>query len=409
MGVRRMENVNLFLVFAEGILSLFSPCILPVLPVYLSILSNSSVQSLKHGEVKFINSSLLKNTILFVLGISTTFFILGSSVSVLNQFFTSNKKIIILIGGILIIIMGIFYMGYLNIPFLQKEKKIHIEINEMKPITAYILGFTFSFGWTPCVGPMLSSVLIMASTSKSVLIGNLLILIYTIGFILPFIIIAIFYNKLFKFIDKIKPHMGIIQKIGGIILIVSGLIMIIGGTGKTFDYTNKESTNKVEQVQNKDDRNAQSSKDNSTKVDKVKAPDFNLVDQYGKTHKLSDYKGKVVFLNFWATWCPPCKGELPHIEEVYKEYENNTKDVIILGVTAPNLGREGSKEYIMDFLNKQGYTFPVAFDNTGEIMDQYSIEAFPTTFIIDKEGNVNKYAPGAMDKITMESLINNVK
>lgn len=404
-----MENINLFLVFAEGVLSLFSPCILPVLPVYLSILSNSSVQSLKHGEVKFINSSLLKNTILFVLGISTTFFILGSSVSVFNQFFTSNKKIIILIGGILIIIMGIFYMGYINIPFLQKEKKIHIEIKEMKPITAYILGFTFSFGWTPCVGPMLSSVLIMASTSKSVLIGNILILIYTIGFILPFIIIAIFYNKLFKFIDKIKLHMGIIQKIGGIILIVSGLIMIIGGSAKTFDYTNKESTNKVEQVQNKDDKNAQSSKDNSTKEDKIKAPDFSLVDQYGKTHKLSDYRGKVVFLNFWATWCPPCKGELPHIEEVYKEYENNNKDVIILGVTAPNLGREGSKEYIMDFLNKQGYTFPVVFDSTGEIMDQYSIEAFPTTFIIDKEGNVNKYVPGAMEKTTMESLINNVK
>lgn len=404
-----MENINLFLVFAEGVLSLFSPCILPVLPVYLSILSNSSVQSLKQGEVKFINSSLLKNTILFVLGISTTFFILGSSVSVLNQFFNSNKKIIILIGGILVIIMGIFYMGYLNIPFLQKEKKIHIEIKEMKPITAYILGFTFSFGWTPCVGPMLSSALIMASTSKSVLIGNLLILIYTIGFILPFIIIAIFYNKLFKFIDKIKLHMGIIQKIGGVILIVSGLTMIIGGSGKTFDYTNKESTNKVEQVQNKDDKNEQSSKDNSAKEDKIKAPDFNLVDQYGKTHKLSDYKGKVVFLNFWATWCPPCRGELPNIEEVYKEYENNNKDVIILGVTAPNLDREGSKEYIMDFLNKQGYTFPIVFDNTGEIMDQYSIEAFPTTFIIDKEGNVNKYIPGPMKKTTMESLINNVK
>jgi cytochrome c-type biogenesis protein len=404
-----MEHINLFLVFTEGVLSLFSPCILPVLPVYLSILSNSNVQGLKDGQAKFINNTLLKNTILFVLGISTTFFILGSSVSVLNYSFTSNKKTIILIGGILIIIMGIFYMGYINIPFLQQEKKIHIKTNEMKPVTAYILGFTFSFGWTPCVGPMLSSVLIMASTSNNVLIGNILISIYTIGFILPFVIIAVFYNKLFKFLDKVKLHMNIIQKIGGIILVVSGLIMILGGTGKTFDYTNKASTNKVEQVQNKDDKNTQNSKDNSTKMDKVKAPDFNLVDQYGKTHKLSDYKGKVVFLNFWATWCPPCKGELPHVEEIYKEYENNTKDVIILGLTAPNLGREGSKEYIMDFLNKQGYTFPVVFDNTGEITEQYEIEAFPTTFIIDKEGNVNKYVPGAMDKTTMESLINNVK
>ncbi len=400
-----MEHINLFLVFTEGVLSLFSPCILPVLPVYLTMLSNSNVQGSKDGQVKFINNQLLKNTILFVLGISTTFFILGSSVSVLNYFFTSNKKIIILIGGILIIIMGIFYMGYINIPFLQQEKKIHIKINEMKPVTAYILGFTFSFGWTPCVGPMLSSVLIMASTSNSVLIGNILILIYTVGFILPFVIIAIFYNKLFKFMDRVKLHMKIIQKIGGVILIASGLIMILGVTGKTFDL----SPNKVEQVQNKDNKNAENIKDNPTKEDKIKAPDFNLIDQYGNSHKLSDYKGKVVFLNFWATWCPPCKDELPHIEEIYKEYKSNGKDVVILGVTAPNLGKEGTREHIVDFLNNQGYTFPVMFDNTGEIMEKYEIEAFPTTFIIDKEGNVNKYIPGAMDKTTMESLINNVK
>lgn len=404
-----MEHINLFLVFTEGILSLFSPCILPVLPVYLSILSNSNLQSLKDGEVKFINSPLLKNTILFVLGISTTFFILGSSVSILNYFFTSNKKTIILIGGILIIIMGIFYMGYINIPFLQKEKKIHIKIDEMKPVTAYILGFTFSFGWTPCVGPMLSSVLIMASTSNNVLIGNILILIYTIGFILPFIIIAIFYNKLFKLLDRIKFHINVIQKIGGVVLIASGLIMILGGTGKTFDYLKKIVTYPIEQVQNKTDKNTESNKENSTKEDKIKAPDFSLVDQYGRTHKLSDYKGKVVFLNFWATWCPPCRGELPHIEEIYKEYKNSSEGVIILSITAPNLGKEGSKDDITNFLNKQGYTFPVMFDNTADIMEQYNIEAFPTTFIVDKEGNVNKYVPGAMDKTTMESLINNVK
>lgn len=414
MGVIKVKDINLLLVFTEGILSLFSPCILPVIPVYLSMLSNSNVQSLKDEEVKFINSSLLRNTILFVLGVSTTFFILGSSVSILNYFFTANKKMIILIGGILIIIMGIFYMGYINIPFLQKEKKIHIKINEMKPVTAYILGFIFSFGWTPCVGPMLSSVLIMASASKNVLTGNVLILIYTIGFILPFIIITIFYSKLYKFLDVIKSHINIVQKIGGAVLIASGLIMILGGTGKTFDYLKKIVTYPIEHTQNKADKNTQdnntqNNNDNSTKSDKIKAPDFSLVDQYGKTHKLSDYKGKIVFLNFWATWCPPCRGELPHIEELYKEYKNNSEDVIILGIVAPNMGKEGSKEYIINFLNEHGYTFPVMFDNTAEIMEQYNIEAFPTTFIVDKEGNVNKYVPGAMDKTTMESLIKNVK
>ena len=401
-----MEHINLFLVFAEGVLSLLSPCILPLLPIYLIVLSNSDAETLKTKDVKFINSSLLINTILFLLGISTTFFILGSSVSVLNYFLTSNKNIILTVGGILIVIMGIVYMGYIDIHFLQREKKFHIQIKKMKPLTAYILGFTFSFGWTPCVGPMLSSVLIMASTSKNIFAGNILILIYTIGFMLPFIIITIFYSKLLGFLNKIKLHMNIVQKIGGGILIVSGLIMILGGIGKMFDYTNKTAVYSKQQLQNEKDK---SNKKESTQVNNIKAPDFSLVDQYGNTHKLSDYKGKVVFLNFWATWCPPCKSELPYIEEIYKEYKNSSKGVIILGVTAPNLGKEGSKEDVEEFISKQGYTFPVVFDSTGDVMDRYDIEVFPTTFIIDKKGNINKHVPGAMEKASMESLINNVK
>lgn len=403
-----MEHINLFLVFLEGVVSLFSPCILPILPVYLSVLSNSKVENLKDEKNKLMSRYLLINTVLFVLGIATTFFILGSSASAINYFFKNSREVILIIGGILIIFMGVFYMGYMNIPFLQKERKIHVKINEMKPLTAYILGFTFSFGWTPCIGPMLSSVLVMASTSKGAFLGNILILIYTIGFILPFIVIAFFYNKLYKFVDKIKLHINLIQKIGGILLIVSGLIMIFQGTIKTFNYTNKGSTNTVKQVQ-KQNKSSRKNKDNSTKNNKIAAPDFSLVDQYGKTHRLSDYKGKTVFLNFWATWCPPCKAELPHIEEVYKEYKNNTQNVIILGVTAPNLGREGSEEYIKNFLDNGGYNFPVMFDKSGNVMGLYEIEAFPTTFIIDKDGNINKYVSGSMDKSTMESLIDNVK
>lgn len=401
-----MEHINLFLVFAEGVLSLFSPCILPLIPVYLSILSSSSVDNLKTGKVRFINSSLFKNTILFVLGISTTFFILGSSVNALNYFIKDNKNIIALIGGIIIVFMGIFYMGLINVPFLQREKKIHIDVKEMKPVTAYILGFAFSFAWTPCVGPMLSSVLIMASTSGEALTGNMLIVVYTLGFILPFIIIAVFYNKLFKLIDKLKRHMKVIQKIGGALLIISGLIMIISNVNISVNLKNKTSQQPVKKEQSK---KTEEKDKNSENASKIKAPDFNLVDQYGKKHKLSDYRGKVVFLNFWATWCPPCRGELPHIEEIYKEYKNNSNDVIILGVTAPNLGREGSKQDIINFMNKGGYTFPVMFDNSGDIMNEYSIEAFPTTFIIDKEGNVKEYVPGAMEKSSMESLINGVK
>lgn len=404
-----MGKINLLLVFVEGLLSFFSPCILPILPIYLGILSSSSIESLREGRGQFINSTLLKNTILFILGISSTFFILGSSVGILKQFLISDKKILMLIGGMLIVIMGMLYMGYLNLPFLQKERKFQISVNEMKPLTAYLLGFTFSFGWTPCVGPMLASVLIMASSSSTRATGNLMIMIYTIGFTIPFIVLAIFYSKLFKFLDSIKHHMKTIQKLGGAILIISGLVMAMGGYDKAYDYLKRVVIAPIEYVRNDPSKPQEKGEVKPQQEEKLKAPDFSLVDQYGNTHKLSNYKGKVIFLNFWATWCPPCRGEMPHIEEIYKEFGDNKKEVIILGIAAPNLGKETSKEGIIDFLKKNKYTFPVAFDTTGELMDIYSISAFPTTFIIDKEGNVKQYAPGALDKVTMEQLIKSVE
>lgn len=389
-----MEELNLLLVFIEGLLSFFSPCILPILPVYLSILSNSNVDILKSGEDKFIKTAVFKNTILFVLGISTTFFILGSSVNILSSFFSENKNYIMIIGGIIIVFMGLFYVDIIKSALLSREKRINIKIKEMNSLSAFILGFTFSFGWTPCIGPILASVLIMASTSSSEITANLLITIYTIGFILPFIIVAGFYSKLFKSIDKMKSYMGIIKKICGIILIISGLVMFFNGVtniNKNKQYNNIEKNEIIDKEDNKSSEEM--------------AIDFTLKDQYGNEHTLSEYKGKTIFLNFGATWCPPCRGEMPYIEELYNEYGKNNNYIIILGVAAPNLGREGSEEEIVNFLSENNYTFPVVMDFGGELVYKYDIRAFPTTFIINDNGEIVHKIVGAMDKENMKMMI----
>lgn len=387
-----MEQINLILVFFEGLFSFFSPCVLPIIPIYLSMLSNSSTDIMKDKTFK--NSTLFKNTLFFTLGICTTFFILSMAIGAFSQFFIGNKELLMLIGGIFIIIMGVFYMGYVDIPLLQREKRFEMHSKDMNILSSFMLGLTFSFGWTPCIGPMLTSVLIMASGTQNILIGNALVLIYSIGFILPFIILAMFYKKLFEKFNNMKKHLGTLKKIGGILLIISGLIMSFNGINK---INESRKDNYKAEVENKTENN------------KVKALDFTLYDQYGKEHKLSDYKGKTVFLNIWATWCPPCKAEMPHIEELYNEYNKNNEDVIILGVSTPNLGNEGDEKHISKFLKDNEYTFPVVFDNNADLIYGYSIQSFPSTFIIDKEGYVREYVPGAMDKETMKSLIESNK
>ena len=142
----------------------------------------------------------------------------------------------------------------------------------------------------------------------------------------------------------------------------------------------------------------------------VPAPDFTLVDQYGEEHTLSDYEGKTVFLNFWATWCGPCKREMPEVQALYEKYGNNEGDVIVLGVANPKseeypYNQDVTQPEVEQFLEDGGYTFPVVMDVTGEVFYSYGISAFPTTFMIGADGNVFGYVPGALTGDMMESIV----
>ena len=238
----------------------------------------------------------------------------------------------------------------------------------------------------------------MASTSDNLFASNLLIAIYTLGFILPFIIASIFYGKLFKKFDSVKKYMNEIKKISGIFIIIAGIVMLANGA---INVNKQVSIKNENQTENSENVNENNKEDNG----KILPIDFTLYDQYGKEHTLSEYKGKTIFLNFWATWCPPCREEMPYIDELYEEYNKNQDDVVILGVASPNLGREGSEDDVKKFLSENYYKFPVVFDEGGPMIIEYGISAFPSTLIIDKEGFVSKYIPGAMDKETMKSLI----
>lgn len=379
-----MEVLGIIIVLIEGILSFFSPCIIPLLPIYLGILSTSDSE-----EKLFHKSGLFKNTIAFVLGISTTFILLGLSFQSLSSLLAKYQNTITLVGGIIIVIMGLFYMGVLKIPFLNQEKRMHIQTKRMNILSAYLLGFTFSFGWTPCIGPMLASVLMMSITQSFVLI-----VVYTMGFIIPFMIVALFYNRLLHFLTWIKCNMDKIKLVGGAVLIISGPVMIWG----SMNVLNAES------IENQTNTSEETSAEEG-----IKAIDFELKDQFGKIHQLSDYKGKIVYLTFWTTWCKNCVAELPILNQLYEEYGFNEDDVAILTIASPNVGREGDEEYIKSFIEQNGYTLPVLMDDGGMIASYYGIQAIPTNFVIKPDGTVLGYIPGRVGEETIRKLIEEVK
>lgn len=324
------------------------------------------------------------------------------------------------IGGILVVAFGLYQLGMFGqSKVLGTERRLPFKLDEiaMSPLTALLMGFTFSFAWTPCVGPALASVLLMAASASTKVVGFALIGVYTLGFVLPFLAVRFFTTTVLEFF---KNHMKVVKytvKIGGVLMILMGLLMFTGKMNSVTGYLSKlsgtdviSSEEETERKQEKEERETEDSGNgdvsSETKEETIPAIDFTLKDQYGEEHTLSDYKGKTVFLNFWATWCPPCKAEMPDIQNVYETYDTEGEDaLVVLGIAAPNMGGEGSEEQIAAFLKEQGYTYPVVMDTTGEIFSAYGITSFPTTFMIDREGNVFGYVTGMLSEDVMQSII----
>lgn len=383
------------LTFLGGFLSFFSPCVIPIIPIYFSFLAGNGKKSDCYGNISYNQKKVFFNTLFFIFGISTSFFILGVSFTTIGDLAFSQKDIISKIGGVIIIILGLFQLGIIKLNPLYKEKRIAYSDKKITPFVAFITGFTFSFAWTPCVGPILSSVLILAATLKDNSIGNLLIFIYSLGFVIPFLLIGLFTTTLLNFFKSKQNFLKYTVKIAGGFLVIIGTLTFLGYTNQLSNYfipstLNGSITNNTETILNKDS--------------------YRLLDQYGNEHILSNYKGKVVFLNFWATWCPPCKEEMPIIEELYKEFGENKNDVIILGITNPVTeenpnGQDKNIDEIKYFLQENNYSFPTVFDKTGIYFDNFKIRAFPTTYIIGKDGEIKTAIPGAMTKQQMLKLI----
>ena len=429
MGFSLETSVPALAVFVQGLLSFFSPCVLPLIPLYVGYLAGGAAKTRDDGTIEYPRAKVLVNTLCFVVGVSFAFFLLGFGFTTLGQFFTGNQRAFSVAAGIVMAAFGLYMLGaFGKTRVIETERRLPFNLGRfaMNPLLALVLGFTFSFAWTPCVGPVLASVLLMASSNASAAMGYALVGVYTLGFVLPFLAVGLFTGEVLRFF---RTHGNVVKytvKVGGALLIVMGLMTVTGWMNGVTSYLSSFGAAPAAQEQPADageggdaadapgagsDAGSNGSEDASDAALPV-APlaDLALVDQEGVEHRLSDYRGKTVFLNFFASWCGPCQREIPDIEALYRDRGENGGDLVVLGVANPKTAdrpqnSDATVDEVKAFIRERGITYPVLMDTSGELFGAYGVGSFPTTFMIDEDGNVFGYAAGALTAATMDSIV----
>lgn len=211
-----MGELTIFIAFIAGVVSFFSPCVLPLVPGYFNILIQK-----EDGEGKDI---ILKKALLFILGFTIIFIVMGATATIFSKVFYENRNLFRIISGVIIIIFGLHTMGVLKIKALYKEKRF---LHKLKNVGPVIMGMAFGGGWTPCIGPILASIFLYASTSEGKYLGVVLLVAYSLGLGVPFLICGMLIDKFNSVKHRLYKHMNIIQKATGFFMILVGFLIII--------------------------------------------------------------------------------------------------------------------------------------------------------------------------------------
>lgn len=221
-----MSAITYFMTFVEGILTFISPCILPMLPIYFVYLSGTTSED--GGAASTRNNKLLFNSIGFVIGFTIIFVVLGATVTSLGRFFSDHRELLQKISGIVMVLFGLNFAGIFKIGFLNSEKRFHFEFEKLGFFSSIIFGMAFGFGWTPCLGAFLGSALALASNSRTMTEGMLLLLLYSIGLGIPFILTSIIFEKAKEAFKLIQKYNRVISIVSGILLITAGILVFTG-------------------------------------------------------------------------------------------------------------------------------------------------------------------------------------
>ena len=221
-----MAEISYFYVVLAGLLSFLSPCVLPIVPGYLCFLAGTSLDKIASGEDASKERNVFYFALSFVFGFSTVFILLGASATLLSGLIYEYLDILRVVGGIIIIIFGIHFMQIIQLPFLNRDTRYQIESYRPGVVGSYVIGLSFAFGWTPCIGPILGSVLSIAASSETVTYGIVLLMLYSAGLGIPFLLAAYAINGFMRFLTKIRNYIRVIEIFTGVLLVIFGILIL---------------------------------------------------------------------------------------------------------------------------------------------------------------------------------------
>lgn len=224
-----MLDIGFSAAFLAGLLSFVSPCVLPIVPPYLAYLAGVSFSDLQDEDIESGRARhIILSAIAFVAGFTTVFVALGATASIVGQTIAQYFNVLSIIAGVIILIMGLHFLGVFRIAFLYREARVDVRNKPAGFVGAYVMGLAFAFGWTPCVGPVLAAILFIAGAEDTALRGAGLLAVYSLGIGLPFILAAVFASRFIGWANRFKRHMATVEKAMGLLLVVTGILFMTG-------------------------------------------------------------------------------------------------------------------------------------------------------------------------------------
>jgi cytochrome c-type biogenesis protein len=388
------QGINLIIAFVAGILSFLSPCVLPLVPGYVAQISGVSVDNLKAGTGS--RRAVILNSLAFNAGLSVIFLLLGTTAGLVGSAIISNPWVSF-IGGLVIIVFGLQLIGLLKIGTLYKDTRFFSNEKPRGMLGSATLGVAFAAGWTPCIGPILGGIIGLAATSGGWRSGLVLSALYSAGLAIPFLVTGLGINQFLGFYTNFRKHLHKVEVVSGVVLILVGVLV---ASGQSTLLTSSRFIGLIPNLEGIFTLRTKPPEPPPTQANSnfEPAPDVEFTTLDGKSFRLKELQGQVVMLNFWATYCIPCREEIPALNKLQSELE--AQGLRIVGATVDDT-IDDINAYQQDVVR---FGYPVLVGNS-DAKVKFEQAVLPTTYLIDRQGRIREKIIGARDKAGFEASL----